>query len=416
MGNIERPRGTRDFSPAEMHMRDYVEDIISGVFESYNYRKIATPTFEHSELFRLKSGEEIEEHMFVFRDKSNRELCLRPEATASVCRMFSEELQMMQRPLKLYYSCPMFRYEEPQKGRYREFWQTGIELIGAETPESDAEVIAIASECLKRVGIKSRLEINHLGILREFLSHLGIKGKMQDKALALIDRKNFDELSGIVDDENFLKLTKLNGGRDAIDKADSILKDYPSAASALKELSDVISWLDAMGIEYSLNLGIARGLEYYTGTVFEIRVQDLGAQNQICGGGRYDELIGLFSGVKTSAVGFAFGFDRIMNAIELQGVKIPEKNTDVVIAPVNPELRLDAAKIASGLRGRFIVDLDLMNRKLGKILEYAGNTKARYVVIVGPEDLKNQSVTVRNMMTGEQKKVKIEDIEKEIIS
>ncbi len=411
---IEKPRGTRDFFPEEMQKRDYVKDIISTIFENYNYRKILMPTFENAELFRLKSGEEINEHMFVFKDKSNRELCLRPEATASVCRMFSNSLQMMQRPLKLYYSCPMFRYEEPQKGRYREFWQIGIELIGAERPESDAEAIAIASECLKRLGLKFKLEINHLGILRGFLSDLNVEGENQDRALALIDRKNIEELEKIRDNKNFLELIKLNVGKDILETAGSLLKKYPSTVRALNELRDILLWLDAIGVEYTINLGIARGLEYYTGAVFEIRVPELGAQNQICGGGRYDELIGILSGVKTPAVGFAFGFDRVMNAIELQQIKIPEKRTDIVVAPVSADVRIDAAKIALKLRDKFIVDFDLMGRKLGKILEYAGNIGARYIVIVGSDDLKNNNVTIRNMNTGEQKKVKIENIEKEI--
>lgn len=411
MSIVEKPRGTRDFSPAEMHGRDYVEGIISRTLESYNYRKILIPTFEHAELFKLKSGEEIEEHMFVFKDKANRELCLRPEATASVCRMFSGELQMMQRPLKLYYSCPMFRYEEPQKGRYREFWQMGVELIGAETPESDAEVISLASECLKKLGIEFKLEINHLGILRGVLNDLNIKGEKQDKALALIDRKNFEELKKIADNGNFFELIKLTGGRDVLENASSLLKGCVAGMEASGELGQITSWLDAMEIDYIINLGIARGLAYYTGTVFEIRVSELGAQSQICGGGRYDDLIGLFSGVKTPAVGFAFGFDRVMNATELQKIEIPEKKTDIVVAPVSADVRIDAAKIASKLRDKFIVDFDLMGRKLGKILEYAGNIRARYVIIVGSEDMKNNSITVRDMGTGEQKKVKIENVE-----
>lgn len=412
--SIEKPRGTRDFPPDEVCKREFVERVISGIFEGYNYKKIITPVFEHAELFRIKSGEEITKSMFVFRDKADRELCLRPEATASVCRMFSGELQIMQRPLKLYYSGPMFRYDEPQKGRYREFWQIGIELIGAETPESDAEVISIASKCLKKLGLEFKPEINHLGILRRFLDDLNVQGRAQDKALALIDRKNFEELRKIVDNEKFLELIGLNGEKDVIETAGSVLDGCPAGIKALNELSNVVSWLDEMDVGYTINLGIARGLEYYTGTVFEIRVPELGAQNQICGGGRYDELINLFSGVKTPAVGFAFGFDRIMNAIELKEIEIPEKKTDIVVAPASSDVRKDATRIASKLREKFIVDFDLMERKLGRILEYAGNIEARYVIIVGSEDLRNSNVTVRNMTTGEQKKVKIEDIEKEI--
>jgi len=412
---IKKPRGTRDFPPREMEKRDYVEDSIIGVIESYNYRKILIPTFEHAELFQLKSGEEIEEHMYVFEDKSGRRLSLRPEATASVCRMFAEELRGSRLPLKLYYSCPMFRYERPQRGRYREFWQLGIELIGPKGPESDAEIIAIAYEALKKLGLKFQLEIGHLGILRGLMDDLGIDEKIQNRVIASIDKGDVENLKKLIDKQILFDLIEIKGDKSIIERAGKLLNKYPEARKALNELRGVLHWLDLMDVEYKIDLGIVRGLEYYTGTVFEIRVSELGAQNQICGGGRYDDLIELFSEVKVPAVGFAFGFDRIMNAMDLQEIKIPRKVTDVVIAPVSDMVREEAVKIASRLRDELSVDIDLMNRKLEKILKYAGDIGARYTIIVGPEDLKKREVTVRDMESGKQKKVRIENLRGEMI-
>ncbi|OYT41127.1 MAG: hypothetical protein B6U86_03100 [Candidatus Altiarchaeales archaeon ex4484_43] len=412
---IKKPRGTRDFPPREMEKRDYVEDSIIEVIESYNYRKILIPTFEHAELFQLKSGEEIEEHMYVFEDKSGRRLSLRPEATASVCRMFAEELRGSRLPLKLYYSCPMFRYERPQRGRYREFWQLGIELIGPKGPESDAEIIAIAYEALKKLGLKFQLEIGHLGILRGLMDDLSIDEKIQNRVIASIDKGDVESLKKLIDKQILFDLIEIKGDKSIIERAGKLLNKYPEAREALNELRGVLHWLDLMDVEYKIDLGIVRGLEYYTGTVFEIRVSELGAQNQICGGGRYDDLIELFSEVKVPAVGFAFGFDRIMNAMDLQEIKIPRKVTDVVIAPVSDTVREEAVKIASRLRDELSVDIDLMNRKLEKILKYAGDIGARYTIIVGPEDLKKREVTVRNMESGKQKKVRIENLRGEMI-
>jgi len=412
---IKKPRGTRDFSPREMEKREYVEDSIIGVIESYSYRKILTPTFEHAELFQLKSGKEIEEHMYVFEDKSGRRLSLRPEATASVCRMFAEELRGSRLPLKLYYSCPMFRYERPQMGRYREFWQLGIELIGPKGPESDAEVIAIAYKSLKKLGLKFQLEIGHLGILRGLMDALDMDEEIQNMVIASIDKGDLKNLKKLIDKQILFDLMGIKGDKGIIEQADNLLYKYPEARKSVNELREVIHWLDLMNVEYKIDLGIARGLEYYTGTVFEIRVPGLGAQDQICGGGRYDDLIELFSGVKVPAVGFAFGFDRIMKAIDLQEIKIPRKVTDVVIAPVSDTVREEAVKIASQLRDGLSVDMDLMNRKLEKILEYAGDIGARYTIIVGPEDLKKREVTIRDMESGKQKRVRIENLREEMI-
>jgi len=200
--------------------------------------------------------------------------------------------------------------------------------------------------------------------------------------------------------------------KEVIERAYSLLDAYPSAINALGELEEILSYLDIADMDYTINLGIARGLEYYTGMVFEIRVPGLGAQDQICGGGRYDRLIELFSGQRMPAVGFAFGFDRVMDAMEVQEIKVSKEADKVVIAPVSKDVRKDAFKIACQLRrsSNLAVDLDLMNRKLNKILDYANNTGARWTVIVGPRELKEDKVVVRDMRTGEQAVINMDGI------
>ena len=398
-----------------MRRRDYAEGVVSSVFKSFGYGKVLSPAFEHTELFRRKSGEEISEHMYVFEDKGKRSLCLRPEETASVCRMFVQDLRSRQLPLKLYYHCPMYRYEEPQKGRYREFWQTGVELIGSSRPESDAEVVMMACEALLKLGLEYTLNISHIGVLRGLLSEVGLDEVGQDKAISGIDKKGADGVGGLKGGDALRSILRLEGGAQAMKEAMRMLEGHEKPLTALEELRKVSVLLDSGKADYRVKLGMARGLEYYTGMIFEVRVAGLGAQDQVCGGGRYDNLIELFGGPKTPAVGFAFGFDRLLEAMEQQGACFPEKDLDVYVACASDAVRPDAQRIASdlrrGLEGRS-VELELLGRKLGKALEHASNLKARYAVIVGPDELKNESVTLRNMDSGEQRMVRITDLAK----
>lgn len=408
---FERPRGTRDFNPEDMLARDCVKKRIFDTLERFNYRRIATPIFEHAELFSLKSGQEIREHMYVFADKSNRLLCLRPEQTASVCRMFVSELRNEKRPLRLSYGGRMFRYERPQKGRYREFTQIGVELIGAEGAAGDAEAIQLASQCLKDLNLEYKLQVGHLGILHSLLYDLKINEEAHDKIFALIDGEDSKELEKIVDAKVFYDIIGLKGGVNTVSNAKSLLKNHRRALDAVVNLADIVSLLDASTVDFEINLGIARGLEYYTGMVFEIRVAGLGAENQIAGGGRYDNLIKLFGGPTTPAVGFAFGFDRVMNSLQKQDKMISARRDLIVVACASEDVRKQAWKIASDLRAKlasFSVDVDIMGKSLSKMLEHASNVGSDYVIIVGSKELATGDVTVKNMRKRSQEKVKIE--------
>lgn len=410
---IARPRGTRDFTAKEMLIRDHVRGDISKVFASFNYARINTPIFEHAELFEIKSGSEIREHMYVFKDKSGRNLCLRPEGTAPVCRMFASELKNVRKPLKLFYSGPMFRYERPQKGRYREFWHMGVELIGAKTVHADVEVIQLACECLDKLGIKYNVEIGHSGILRGLLNALGVDEDKQDQIMVLVDKGLTDEVNDIIKDKRLLEIIKFKGTT-ALTKTRKIIEGIDTDESlgpALEELEQIHAELERLGKRHEINLGIARGLTYYTGVVFEIRVDGLGAQNQICGGGRYDRLIKTLGGPKTPAVGFAFGFDRVVETLKHQGVEIPGKKQVILVAPVSENERNDACKIASMLRKQgFAIETDLLNRKLGSSLEYASGTGIGHVVIVGQKELKDDMAIVKDMESGKQSQVMIEKL------
>jgi len=400
---IERPRGTRDFLPEEMEKRREVERKLRKLAESFGYREVSTPTFEHSELFKRKSGEGIVEEMYVFEDKSKRELALRPELTAPIIRMFVNECSRMPKPLRFYYFGNCFRYERPQKARYREFWQFGVELIGSESYLADLEVILLAYKMLESLGIDFELHIGHVGLLRNLLKPLG---EESSKAMRLIDKKDkeglrrlFSELGMRDLEEKVLRLTELVGGKEVIEEAKEIV-DFDF--NHVEKLSDS---LESMGVKHRLNFGIARGLDYYTGVVFECYAKGLGAQKQICGGGSY-ELAQIFGGERTPATGFAIGFDRVCELFKGDSVKKP-----VVVIVNFPGFEKNAFELAMRLRESDITAIvDVMGRNLKKQLSYANDINADYAVIIGESEVKGGIFRVKNLKTGEQLDVKAENI------
>lgn len=416
---ITRPRGTRDFLFEEMKKRKEVEGTLKRIFETYGYHEIKTPIFEDLKLFTLKSGEEIIKQIYHFKDKANRDLALRPELTAPVARLYLNEMRKHPKPIKLYYYGSCFRYERPQAGRFRQFWQFGCELMGAESPQAEAEVIALAVHCLRELGLKEyKLHIGHLGILRGILEDAGIKGKPQDKIMSLIDKGDLDKLKihlkNIKADETvknlLLSIIDMEGGLEVLEDLESMIGGCEPALESINDLRKLILLLDDFKVEeYNLNLGIARGLDYYTGIVFEIYVPSLGAQKQICGGGTYN-LIELFSGEKIQSTGFAFGFDRLVAALKKQKGEIFQF-AKVFVAPVSDSTRPSAYRIVQGLREAGIPsDVDLSSRKLRKILSYADHLNVEKVILVGERDLKEGKVTIKDMKTGTQELVEIDKI------
>jgi histidyl-tRNA synthetase len=412
---IQRPRGTRDFGPEEMEVRRHFEDMMRQEAVLHGFREISTPIFEHTELFTLKSGPGVVEEIYAFQDKGGREICLRPELTASVMRFFVSDLATLPRPLKMFYFGQCFRYERPQAGRYREFFQFGAEIVGNPTPETDAEAIGLAAAILERTGMKDyRIRVGHIGILREMLANAGVTG---DKALPILqklDKKIYPEAEELmaqagVDAEvaqNIIGTTKVTGPISVLDSREGPASDY------IRQVCDILL---AMGFDnVSVDLGVVRGLAYYTGMVFEVDAPKLGAEKQICGGGSYS-LSELFGGEKVFSTGFAIGFDRTLLALQTEGVQFERPGITAFVVPVSDSVRTKAFEVVSTLRRSGIsADIDLMRRGVGKSLKYAATVPSKYAVIVGEKELESGSVTMRDMISGEQSLVRIEGLVKKL--
>lgn len=410
---LSRPRGTRDFLFEEMKQRKVVASTLKRIFENYAYQEIKTPIFENLSLFTQKSGDEIVEQLYNFKDKGDRELALRPELTAPVARLYMAQMQKSPKPIKMYYYGSCFRYERPQAGRFRQFWQFGCEMIGGKSPEADAEIIAMASHSLKELELEGfEIHLGHLGILRGILDEEDITGKTQDHIMGLIDKGEPELLQEFLDESEIepdtqkilYKIIEMKGTSKLLSEVKELLKGRNKALEALFELEELVETLGMFQMEdYVLNLGIARGLDYYSGMVFEIYVPSLGAQKQICGGGTYN-LVETFGGEKVESTGFAFGFDRLMAALISQKKDLNLKvAADVFIAPISPKTRKAAFGIAQKLRYQGIsVEVDLGRRKLKKLLSYAHNLGVRKVVLVGERDLEEGKLTLKDMETGNQ--------------
>ncbi len=422
---FNKPRGTRDFLFNEMRKRKEAESTLRNIFESYGYQEIKTPLFEELKLFTTKSGEEIVDQLYNFKDKSDRDLTLRPEITAPVARLYINELQKTStKPIKLYYYGSCFRYERPQKGRFRQFWQFGCELIGAKTPQGEAEVIALCSDSINALGITTAdVNINHLGIIRGLFKHFNISTETQREIMVVIDKGDKDllieSLSGknpVIDNDELnqilLKLIDLVGDKSILSEVEELIKPYDEPQEALNELKELIELLESFKVDnYTLNLGVARGLDYYTGIVFEIYVPELGAQKQICGGGSYS-LIKVFGGEEVESTGFALGFDRLMNAIEeLTNAEELPSHLDVYVAPISAEVRSKAYEITQLLRKEGIkTDVDLNGKKFKKLMNYADKIKVPKIIIIGANDLSENKVTVKDMNSGNQELIDIDNL------
>jgi len=418
MSGFQRPRGTRDFPPEEMEQRRFVESKLRQVAHSFNFGEVMTPTFENTELFVAKSGPGIIDEMYAFEDKGGRKISLRPEITASVMRYYVNELHIRPKPLKLYYMGNCFRYERPQKGRYREFWQFGAEIIGARSLEADAEVLALAYTCAVRTGAKiSDIRIGHLGIMEALFDKYEIAKGFQTNIRRYLDKRDFDNMFTYFSKSSldpagldaFTELVDLQGSPShVIKKAEDLLGEDCEPIIYLKDLIDRLSAYGIQDQQVSIDLGVARGLDYYTGMVFEIDAVGLGAESQVCGGGAYS-LSETFGGQKIFSTGFAFGFDRLMLAREENDET--ETKLDAYFIPVSDEAKTECVKRATEFREHGITaDIDLLDRKMGKALSYANTIGAKNAVIIGDKELAAKKVMVKNMDSGEQVSVKFSDI------
>jgi len=398
---IQRPRGTRDFNPDEMFRRRQVENIMRKTCKTFGYREIATPTFESTELFTKKSGEGIVKQLYNFKDKGGRDIALRPELTAPAIRFYVNEMSSLPKPLKLFYFGNCFRYEEPQKGRFREFYQFGVECIGG---KGEAEVMALAVKMLENAGLKNfELRVGNLGILRNIL------GNADSSVMTLIDKKNFDEVKEKIDEEKYKKLMK------TIYLKEENFEDKELDSRYLEELKNVLETLKLFGVKkYSLDFSIARGLDYYSGVVFEIDCPDLGSEKQVCGGGTYN-LSGLFGGEEMDSTGFAIGFDRVMIALEAQRAVFNEDKVDAYVIPIGDNAKKRCFEIANMLREKGVkCDIDLIGRSITKNMKYADSTGVKKAVILGEDEMKENIITLRDMKTGKQEKIPVKNLIKHL--
>jgi histidyl-tRNA synthetase len=417
---MQRPRGTRDLFGEELVSVRRVTRAMSEIFARHGCEEVETPLFEHLELFTKKSGSNIVNQIYAFKDKSSRELALRPELTAPVVRLYIQQMRSMPKPVKLCYFGNCFRYEEPQARRWRQFLQAGVEVIGSPKPEADAEVVALSYNLMRELGLDFELRMGHVRLLRELLAHAGVKGDAQDPVLRAIDSRDKQRIkdefihAGVGDsDEKVLRgLIELRGGAEVIGKAEALLKEIPRVAPAFKNLQEVIECLGPLGVEkFVVDLGTARGLEYYTDFVFELYVDGV----QVAGGGRYDTLVETLGGDPTPAVGVGFGVDRIAQTLLKRGMIIPEDRLDCMVLPADEKVLGECLKIATELRGAgFSVDVDLMGRSLSKALAYANALKVKRVVVVGAKDLSRGQVSLRDMVSGKQELVARGEIVKKL--
>jgi histidyl-tRNA synthetase len=397
---LQKPRGTRDFLPEEMKNRRRIEGIMREKAELWGYGEVCTPEFEHLELFTMRSGEGIIQEMYAFEDKGGRKLALRPELTAAVLRMYVNEGRTLPKPLRWFYFADCFRYERPQKGRYRQFWQFGVELIGADTAAADAEVILIAHDLLSGAGLTFEMQVGHLAPMRHLLSALDEHS--QRVAMAFLDKRDFDglavHLAGSGQESLLQDLRALTAAR-SLDELAVVCGDIPE----MERIRAVVSILEGSGIHYVLNFGIARGLDYYTGTVFEAFAENLGAENQVLGGGAY-RLAHLFGGDDAASCGFAIGFDRVMVAL---GDTESRRGT-VAALLFTPDAEARAFEVAGALRSAgIVVEINLQDRGIGAQLKHAGRS-ADFAVILGPRECESGVVTLRDLRTGEQNECTLE--------
>ncbi|HEY4675495.1 MAG TPA: histidine--tRNA ligase [Candidatus Bathyarchaeia archaeon] len=423
MSAFQTVRGMRDFLPEEAKIMKYIEGKVRRTAELYGYKEIMTPVVESHELLATKAGEEVRLRMYAFQDLGGRMVALRPEFTPSVARLVATILRTEPKPFRLFCLGSLYRYDEPQRGRYREFWQSDFELIGSEKPEADAEILMLTNSLMKMAGLKNySFKVGHVGILRGVLSEEKLDDKAQNAALQLMDKKQYEEAITFIKDSGASKkclsilrdLVQLKGGKalEIVENVKACVKDYNAALAAAENLGEILRLTLDSGCELNMTVdaGFARGLEYYTGMILEVNTPELDVA--VAGGGRYDKLVELFGGQPTPATGIAHGIDRIMLAMQLQKVAIGtgEEKT-VMIIPVKEELKGEAVKIAHMLREESVpVEVEVMGRKVTKALEDADRRKMDYAIIVGERELKEGAVVLRNLAKREQTTVKIKNI------
>lgn len=406
------PRGTRDLLPGEVEKWHYLEETAHRICSEYGYREIRTPIFEHTELFQRGIGETtdiVEKEMYTFLDRGERSITLRPEGTASTVRAFIEhKLYNQPQPTKLYYLGPMFRYDRPQAGRYRQFHQFGIEAIGSDDPALDAEVVSMAMEYYHRLGLTNlELHLNSIGcpdcrpVYREKLKEF-LRPNLQ-KLCANCQQRYERNPIRIIDCK--------------LEACQEIAQGAPTTVSCLcpvcaEHFAQVKHYLELLEISFIVDERLVRGLDYYTRTAFEIMAPGIGAQNSIGGGGRYDGLIEECGGPPVPGIGFALGLERILITLEKQGVVLPsEPEVDAFVATTGEATRSEAFRLLAMLRRSGLkAEMDYLDRSLKAQLKYANKLGVRFTIIAGETELSRGVVVVKDMGEGTQQELPVAEL------
>lgn len=404
---ISKQKGTYDLYGEEARKVLALRNIFENIMNNFNYSFIRTPVFESTELFKRTSGETsdvVSKEMYEFKDKKDRSLALRPEGTASVARCFIENKLFTDLPRKFWYFEPMYRYDRPQKGRYREHFQFGCEAYGSNDARVDAEIISIPYHLFETLGLEGvKVRINTLG---DNESRENYKKALVDYLKPHIDSLCEDCKERF--NKNPLRILDCK-----VDKDNEILKNIPKTIDYLNEESktffdEVLSYLDSLEICYEVDPKTIRGLDYYTHTVFEIEadIKDFGAQNVLCAGGRYNNLVENLDGPATPAVGFGLGSERLLLALEHENIDIvDEKSVDVYVIPMTLDKTFSFSLVYLLRTLGLSVETDYLNRKLANNFKYAEKINAKYTVVIGEDEIEKEYFTVKNMKTREEEKV-----------
>ncbi|AGB41755.1 histidyl-tRNA synthetase [Halobacteroides halobius DSM 5150] len=408
----QAPRGTNDMLPQDTANWQYLEDIAKEIFSTYNYQEIRTPIFEQTALFQRGIGEAtdiVEKEMYTFEDKGDRSLTLRPEGTASVMRSFLEnKIYGQAQPTKYYYMGPMFRYERPQSGRYRQFHQLGVEVLGTDDPAVDAEIIALGMQILER------LELDDLEVRLNSVGCPDCRSQYRDKLLDYF-KPYLDQLCSDCQDRyerNPLRILDCKEDRDKEFMSD-VPKLYEELCNECEDhFAGVQEYLDLLDIDYILDATLVRGLDYYTKTAFEVIYKGLGAQDTVFGGGRYDGLAQEVGGRDIPGVGFAMGMERVLLTVEEQEIDLAiDDSIDLFITTIGEEAKKAAFSYLYQLRqANLKVEMDYLGRSVSGQMKHADRNNAEYSIILGGNELESGVATIKNMKTGDQEEVALDNL------
>ncbi len=412
------PKGTKDVLATEVYKWQYLERVFRKVCESFGYKEIRTPVFEHTELFERGVGETtdvVQKEMYTFEDKAGRSITLKPEGTAPVVRALIEhKLYSGAMPLKFFYITPCYRYERPQAGRLREFHQFGIEVFGSSQSAVDVEVMSLVSNFYKILGVEGiGLNINNIGCPKCRADYnLKLREYLKDK------RDILCETCQSRYEKNPMRILDCKNEKCQAEIMDAPLMINHLCDECEEHFESVKEYLEIAGIEYKIDPKIVRGLDYYTKTAFEFISNEIGSQSTVCGGGRYDRLVEELGGPSTPAVGFGMGIERLLLTLENNGIEIPkEKGLDIFIVTIGEKADKEAFRLLTSLRKNNIsADKDYLGRSIKAQFKYSDKLEAEYTIVIGDDEVDKGVVALKNMHTGEQQEVKLNNLIDELNS